>query len=94
MTSVELEGLVLAGLYLGVVNYGMSPGEAVDVFTKLTIGDGLVSQVPAFLISLATGLIITRSSAESDLGRDVAGQLLNRPEVLLASAGFLVLLLQ
>ena len=51
-----------AGLFLGMVNHGMSLGEAVNVFTKLTIGDGLVSQVPAFLISLAAGLIVTRSS--------------------------------
>ena len=60
----------------------MSLGEAVEVFTKLTIGDGLVSQVPAFLISLAAGLIVTRSSSETDLGRDVTGQLFRRPEVL------------
>ncbi len=51
------------GLFLGMVNHGMSPGEAINVFTKLTIGDGLASQVPAFLISLATGLIVTRSSS-------------------------------
>ena len=56
----------------------MSLGEAVNVFTKLTIGDGLVSQVPAFLISLAAGLIVTRSSSETDLGRDVVGQLFGR----------------
>ena len=53
----------------------MSLGEATNVFTKLTIGDGLVSQVPAFLISLAAGLIVTRSSSSTDLGRDVIGQL-------------------
>src|SRR4051812_31845855 len=83
---------IIAGLYLGVVNYGMSIGGAVDVFTKLTIGDGLVSQVPAFLISLAAGLIVTRSSAESDLGRAVTGQLFGRPEVLALAAVFLGLL--
>ncbi len=83
---------VLAGLYLGVVVYGMPAAEAVDVFTKLTIGDGLVTQVPAFLIALASGLIVTRSSTDSDLGREVVGQLLGRPEVLGASAVFLSLL--
>ncbi len=81
-----------AGLFLGVVNYGMSPAEAVNVFTKLTIGDGLVSQVPAFLISLAAGLIVTRSSSESDLGRDVTEQLFTRRGVLAAASAFLVLL--
>jgi flagellar biosynthesis protein FlhA len=83
---------IVAGLYLGVVNYGMPVSEAVDVFTKLTIGDGLVSQIPAFLISLAAGLIVTRSSSDSDLGRDVTSQLFRRPEVLGAASGFLVLL--
>jgi flagellar biosynthesis protein FlhA len=81
-----------AGLFLGIVHDGMSLVEAVNVFTKLTIGDGLVSQVPAFLISLAAGLIVTRSSSESDLGRDVTDQLFGRREVLGVAAGFLVLL--
>jgi flagellar biosynthesis protein FlhA len=83
---------ILGGLYLGVVQHGMALGEAVDVFTKLTIGDGLVTQVPAFLISLAAGLIVTRSSSETDLGRDVVGQLFGRPEVLGIASGFLALM--
>jgi flagellar biosynthesis protein FlhA len=83
---------ITAGLYLGVVNYGMSIPDAVNVFTKLTIGDGLVSQVPAFLISLAAGLIVTRSSSETDLGRDVVEQLLGRRSVLVVAAGFLAIL--
>ena len=83
---------ITAGLFLGVVQYGLSAAEAVNVFTKLTIGDGLVSQVPAFLISLAAGLIVTRSSSESDLGRDVTGQLFGRREVLAVAAVFLVAL--
>ena len=81
-----------AGLFLGVFQHGMAPGEAVNVFTKLTIGDGLVSQVPAFLIALAAGLIVTRSSSETDLGRDVLEQLFGRRAVLAVGAGFLVLL--
>jgi flagellar biosynthesis protein FlhA len=62
------------------------------VFTKLTIGDGLVSQVPAFLTSLAAGLVVTRSSSETDLGRDVTAQLFGRRDVLAAAALFLALL--
>ena len=83
---------IVAGLFLGVFDHGMSVGQAVDVFTKLTIGDGLVSQVPAFLISLSAGLIVTRSSEETDLGVDVLGQLLGRPMVLGSAAVFLGLL--
>ena len=73
---------IAGGLFLGVVNHGMGIGEAVNVFTKLTIGDGLVSQVPAFLISLASGIIVTRSSSSTDLNRDVLDQLFSRPGVL------------
>ena len=80
------------GLFLGMVNHGMSLGEAVNVFTKLTIGDGLVSQVPAFLISLAAGLIVTRSSSSTDLSRDVVGQLFSQPGVLGTAAVFLGLM--
>jgi len=83
---------IVGGLFLGVVNHGMSPAEAVNVFTKLTIGDGLVSQIPAFLISLAAGLIVTRSSTATDIGRDVVGQLTQNASVLGVSAGFLALL--
>ncbi|WP_169977481.1 flagellar biosynthesis protein FlhA [Tautonia rosea] len=83
---------ILGGLVIGIARSGMAPMEAVDVFTKLTIGDGLVAQVPAFLTSLAAGLIVTRSSGETDLGQDVVGQLLGRPEVLAISAGSLALL--
>jgi flagellar biosynthesis protein FlhA len=80
---------ICGGLFLGMVNYGMSPLDAVNVFTKLTIGDGLVSQVPAFLISLATGLIVTRSSSSTDLNEDVVGQMFSRPGVLGTAAAFL-----
>jgi flagellar biosynthesis protein FlhA len=80
------------GLVLGMVNHGMTLSQAVDVFTKLTIGDGLVSQIPAFLTSLAAGLIVTRSSSSSDLSRDVVGQLFSRPSVLGTAAVFLGLM--
>jgi flagellar biosynthesis protein FlhA len=80
------------GLVLGMVNHGMSLSDAVNVFTKLTIGDGLVSQIPAFLTSLAAGLIVTRSSSSSDLSRDVVGQLFSKPSVLGTAAVFLGLM--
>jgi flagellar biosynthesis protein FlhA len=83
---------ISGGLFLGIVNHHMSPVDAINVFTKLTIGDGLVSQVPAFLISLAAGLIVTRSSTSTDLGRDVVGQLFRDRAVLGTAAVFLVLL--
>jgi flagellar biosynthesis protein FlhA len=84
---------IAGGLFLGVFNYHMSLDEAVNVFTKLTIGDGLVSQVPAFLISLAAGLIVTRSSSSTDLGSDVVSQLFWNRGVLGTAAVFLGLLM-
>jgi flagellar biosynthesis protein FlhA len=83
---------IAGGLFLGVFQHQMALGEAINVFTKLTIGDGLVSQVPAFLISLAAGLIVTRSSSSTDLGRDVVGQLFHSPGVMGMAAAFLGLL--
>jgi flagellar biosynthesis protein FlhA len=83
---------VLGGIYIGMVNNGMPLAKAVEVFTKLTIGDGLVSQVPAFLISLASGLLTTRSSSDSNLPRDVVTQLFHHPEALAVSSAFLLAL--
>jgi flagellar biosynthesis protein FlhA len=80
------------GLCLGTVSYGMGLSEAVNVFTKLTIGDGLVSQVPAFLVSLAAGLIVTRSSSSTDLNRDVIDQLVSQPGVLATASAFLAVM--
>ncbi len=80
---------VIGGLYMGVFEYDLGIGEAADIFTRLTIGDGLVSQVPAFLVSLAAGLIVTRSSSGSDLRGDVVGQMFRHPEALFLAAVFL-----
>jgi len=83
---------ILGGFYIGMVENGMPFREAVQVFTTLTIGDGLVTQVPAFLISLAAGLIVTRTSAESDLPADVVVQLFRHPQALFLASGFLIAL--
>ena len=80
---------VVGGLYVGVIENSMAISEAAEVFTKLTIGDGLVTQVPGFLISLAAGLIVTRSSVESDLPGDVVTQMFRHPEAMFLSAAFL-----
>lgn len=84
---------ILGGLAIGIFQYQMSPLDAADVFTKLTIGDGLVSQVPALFISLAAGLLVTRSTQRTNLPVDFLSQLLNRPQVMWAAAGVLGLLM-
>lgn len=80
---------IVGGIYIGMVEQDMALREAVLVFVKLTIGDGLVTQVPAFLISLAAGLLVTRTSVDSDLPTDMIGQMFVRPEALGVSAVFL-----
>ena len=83
---------IVGGLIIGMVEGRMSLGQTAALYTKLTIGDGLVSQVPAFLISLAAGLLVTRSSNESDLPAEFLKQLFMRPQALAVSGGFLGIL--
>lgn len=80
---------IVGGLVIGVLESGMSLGQATSVFTKLTIGDGLVSQVPAFLISLSAGLLVTRSSYDVNLPSEFLRQLFSRPQALAVAGAFL-----
>lgn len=83
---------LLGGLAIGVVQQGMPVTRAVDVYSRLTIGDGLASAVPALFISVATGLLISRSSQAVDLSHELGRQFFSRPHVLVITAGFLGLL--
>ncbi|MCE5302720.1 MAG: flagellar biosynthesis protein FlhA [Planctomycetaceae bacterium] len=83
---------IVGGLTLGLARYDMSLGQAASLFTTLTIGDGLVTQVPALLISLAAGLLVTRSSQESNLPKEFLRQLFSRPMALAVAGGFLAIL--
>jgi flagellar biosynthesis protein FlhA len=83
---------IVGGLIIGMAQYGMSLAEAGKVFTHLTIGDGLVSQVPAFLISLAAGLLVTRSTQRSNMPREFLQQIFARPQALAVTGGFLGIL--
>jgi flagellar biosynthesis protein FlhA len=66
---------VVGGIAIGMIQRGMQIGDAVDHYTLLTIGDGLVTQIPALLMAVSTGMIVTRSNAESDIGTTASGQL-------------------
>src|SRR5215204_5594324 len=68
---------LLGGIVIGVLQQGMPFGEAVQHFSLLTVGDGLCAQIPALLISVATGIIVTRSASDDDLGTDTAKQVLS-----------------
>ncbi len=83
---------VLGGIYVGYIEHGLGILECLKVYTKLTIGDGLVSQVPAFIISLAAGLIVTRTSSRKDLGEEMLGQIFAKPKAMMVAAMFLGLM--
>ncbi len=65
---------LIGGFIIGIVQRGMTPGEAITHYSLLSVGDGLVSQIPALLLSVATGLIVTRSTSGEDMGTSVARQ--------------------
>jgi flagellar biosynthesis protein FlhA len=83
---------IVAGLIIGVLQHGLDLRTAAETYTILTVGEGLVTAIPALLVSMAGGLITTRAASESNLGEDVADQLLAQPRPLAAAAGLLVLL--
>ncbi|SFL22647.1 flagellar biosynthesis protein FlhA [Geodermatophilus ruber] len=66
---------LIGGFAIGIMQLGMAPGDAVATYSLLTVGDGLVSQIPALLLSTATGIIVTRSASEGDMGSDLLSQL-------------------
>ncbi len=83
---------IVGGLIIGMAEFGMPLSQAAKVYTHLTIGDGLVSQVPAFLISLAAGLLVTRSTQKSNMPREFLQQIFSRPQALTVTGGFLGIL--
>jgi flagellar biosynthesis protein FlhA len=84
---------IIAGWIIGVVQMNMGWSEALRHFTLLTIGDGIATQLPALIISTATGIIVTRSSADRDLSTEVFRQLTSAPHVPLIVLGMLTVLL-
>jgi flagellar biosynthesis protein FlhA len=82
---------IVGGLIIGI-SHGMGIAEAAGVYTRLTVGDGLVSQIPAFIISISAALLVTRATSVSNLGEDVLNQVFSQPMALIISAGFLVAL--
>ncbi len=88
ITAVNIVG----GIVMGVLRQSMAIGDAVNKYTILTIGDGLVSQIPSLLISLSTGILVTKASKESDMGEMVFQQLFSIPKVLWVTGGTLIFL--
>ncbi|THF65739.1 flagellar biosynthesis protein FlhA [Pseudothauera nasutitermitis] len=80
---------IIGGLYVGVVQHDMAAGDAAHTYTLLTIGDGLVAQIPALIISVAAGLMVSRVGDDGDIGSLVMGQLLVNPQVMFLTAAIL-----
>jgi len=83
---------IVGGLIIGITMNGMELTDAVQVYTLATVGNGLVTQIPALLISTATGIIVTRSASEGSFGTDLSGQLLANPNLMLACGAILFVL--
>jgi flagellar biosynthesis protein FlhA len=83
ITAINLVG----GIVVGVAQRGLGFGEATHQYSLLTVGDGLAAQIPALLISVATGLIVTRAASDRDLGSDLANQILGQRKAPLVAAG-------
>lgn len=83
---------IIGGFLIGVLQKGMSVTDAVTTYTILTVGEGLVAQIPALIISTASGLIVTRAASEANLGEDIVKQIVLNPKALGTAAGILGLL--
>ncbi|MGE0859261.1 MAG: flagellar biosynthesis protein FlhA [Gammaproteobacteria bacterium] len=81
---------IVGGLAIGMVQYHMAAADAARVFTLLTIGDGLVAQVPALLLAVAAAFMVTRTSTASDMGEQIVSQLFENPKSLIVTGGVLV----
>ena len=83
---------ILAGMAIGLTSGGHTVAETAEIYTRLTIGDGLVSQLPAFLVAIGAALLVTRSNREKKLAQDVQRQLFSRPAALMVTGGMLAML--
>ena len=77
---------IVGGLYVGMIDYGWTWSQSVALFTRLTIGDGLVTQIPAFCLSAAAALLVTRRTAKTNLRQQLLSPLLAQPPALCLTA--------
>ncbi|TDT50596.1 flagellar biosynthesis protein FlhA [Fonticella tunisiensis] len=83
---------IVGGIIIGILSHGMSAMDALKTYALLTVGDGLVSQIPALLISTASGIIVTRSASDTNLGEELSRQITFYPKVLAIASGIMLLL--
>src|SRR5580693_8187576 len=93
VASILITGInIIAGFLIGVFQHGMDLRRALETYTVLTIGDGLVTVIPALMISISGGLIVTRASSDERLAQDFGRQILSNPQPLMLASGVLVVL--
>jgi flagellar biosynthesis protein FlhA len=83
---------IIGGLFVGIIQHSLSFGEATTIYTLLTIGDGLVAQIPSLLLSIAAAIIVTRQNAEQDMGSVVLNQMFEDPKALTIAASLLIVM--
>ncbi|WP_165311937.1 flagellar biosynthesis protein FlhA [Vibrio ziniensis] len=80
---------IIGGLAIGMAQYGLSFGDAIEIYTLLTIGDGLVAQIPSLLLSIGAAIMVTRQNTDEDMGEQVIFQLFDNPKALMITAAIL-----
>ncbi|MEI8656959.1 flagellar biosynthesis protein FlhA [Vibrio sp. Hal054] len=80
---------IIGGLSIGMAQYGLGFGEAIEIYTLLTIGDGLVAQIPSLLLSIGAAIMVTRQNTDEDMGEQVIFQLFDNPKALMITAAIL-----
>ncbi|MHC1746219.1 MAG: flagellar biosynthesis protein FlhA [Negativicutes bacterium] len=83
---------IVGGFFIGMVSRNMDVLQALQTYTLLTVGEGLVNQIPALLISTATGIVVTRAASESNLGQDIVNQLFTNPRIFFTVSAVLLIL--
>ena len=83
---------IVGGFAIGMLQRDMDALQALQTYTLLTVGEGLVNQIPALLISTATGIVVTRAASEANLGSDLTSQIINNPRIFFIASGVLALL--
>ena len=80
---------IIGGLSIGMAQFDLGFGEAIEIYTLLTIGDGLVAQIPSLLLSIAAAMMVTRQNTDEDMGQQLVFQMLDNPKALMITAGIL-----
>lgn len=83
---------IIGGLSIGMIQYDLAFGDAIQIYTLLTIGDGLVAQIPSLLLSIAAAIMVTRQNTDEDMGQQVIFQLFDNPKALIITACILAIM--